>query len=168
MRRTLRLLLAGQVPDRDHLKGSCLGIATPGPDSSTGLFGIIQPGEATVGMALRSNSTEMPAPRNCATIASSSGRGNSPSKLYCHCQSTPKKTVEPFRAPPVDSSSKNIRQRPTLPRGFPRSTIGSGGLNFRVRDGNGCDPSDIATGNSSSIAALIQRAMRAYEGKIDF
>ena len=41
---------------------------------------------------------------------------------------------------------KKIRQRPTLPRGFPRSTIGSGGLNFRVRDGNGCDPSDIATG----------------------
>jgi hypothetical protein len=43
--------------------------------------------------------------------------------------------------------SKKIRQRPTLPRGFPRSTIGSGGLNFRVRDGNGWDPSDIATGN---------------------
>ena len=42
--------------------------------------------------------------------------------------------------------SKKIRQRPTLPRGFPRSTIGSGGLNFRVRDGNGWDPSDIATG----------------------
>src|SRR5437868_8306003 len=30
----------------------------------------------------------------------------------------------------------------------PCSTIGSGGLNFRVRDGNGWDPSDIATGNS--------------------
>src|SRR5882672_1030822 len=43
-------------------------------------------------------------------------------------------------------ASKKIRRRPTLPRGFPRSTIGSGGLNFRVRDGNGCDPSDIATG----------------------
>ena len=54
------------------------------------------------------------------------------------------------RKPPVPrgqrGSSKKIRQRPTLPRGFPRSTIGSGGLNFRVRDGNGCDPSDIATG----------------------
>src|SRR5438132_1093752 len=52
--------------------------------------------------------------------------------------------------PPDRSKAKwglqNIRQRPTLPRGFPRSTIGSGGLNFRVRDGNGCDPSDIATG----------------------
>jgi hypothetical protein len=45
-------------------------------------------------------------------------------------------------------AEKKIRQRPTLPRGLPRSTIGSGGLNFRVRDGNGCDPSDIATGKS--------------------
>ena len=32
----------------------------------------------------------------------------------------------------------------------PCSTIGSGGLNFRVRDGNGWDPSDIATGNLGS------------------
>ena len=47
--------------------------------------------------------------------------------------------------------SKRIRQRPTLPRGFPRSTIGSGGLNFRVRDGNGWDPSDIATGKSATV-----------------
>ena len=44
---------------------------------------------------------------------------------------------------------QKTRRRPTLPRGFPRSTIGSGGLNFRVRDGNGCDPSDIATGKAS-------------------
>jgi hypothetical protein len=29
----------------------------------------------------------------------------------------------------------------------PHSTIGAGGLNFRVRDGNGCDPSALATGN---------------------
>ena len=55
----------------------------------------------------------------------------------------------------VDSRpSKKIRQRPTLPRGFPRSTIGSGGLNFRVRDGNGWDPSDIATGKTGQF---IQR-----------
>ena len=39
------------------------------------------------------------------------------------------------------------RQRPTLPRSCPRSTIGAGGLNFRVRDGNGCFPSAMATGN---------------------
>src|SRR5688572_24336988 len=29
----------------------------------------------------------------------------------------------------------------------PHSTIGAGGLNFRVRDENGCDSSAIATGN---------------------
>src|SRR6476619_3284052 len=38
-----------------------------------------------------------------------------------------------------------FRRRPTLPRSSPRSTIGSGGLDFRVRDGIGYDPSDIAT-----------------------
>ena len=55
-------------------------------------------------------------------------------------------------------AKKKIRQRPTLPRGFPRSTIGSGGLNFRVRDGNGCDPSDIATGK------LATRNIRRQKG----
>ncbi len=32
-----------------------------------------------------------------------------------------------------------------LSRGSCPSTIGAGGLNFRVRDGNGCGPSAIAT-----------------------
>ena len=41
---------------------------------------------------------------------------------------------------------KLIRRLPTLPRSFPRSTIGSKRLNFRVRDGNGCDPLDKITG----------------------
>src|SRR5881409_210497 len=31
-------------------------------------------------------------------------------------------------------------QRPTLPPTYAGSTIGAEGLNFRVRDGNGCDP----------------------------
>ncbi len=48
-----------------------------------------------------------------------------------------------FRA----SGLHRLRRRPTLPHGLPCSTMGSGGLNFRVRDGNGCGPSDIATGN---------------------
>src|SRR5690606_19410936 len=39
---------------------------------------------------------------------------------------------------------KKPRQRPTLPQSRPCSTIGPGGLYFRVRDGNGCDPSGIA------------------------
>ena len=37
------------------------------------------------------------------------------------------------------------RQRPTLPPSRPGSTIGAGGLNFRVRDGTGCLPSAMAT-----------------------
>ena len=40
-----------------------------------------------------------------------------------------------------------FRRRPTLPGGYPPSTIGAGGLNFRVRDGNGCDSAAMATGN---------------------
>ncbi len=39
----------------------------------------------------------------------------------------------------------NSRRRPTLPHSYPCSTIGPEGLNFRVRDGNGCDPLGIAT-----------------------
>ena len=39
----------------------------------------------------------------------------------------------------------NSRRRPTLPHSYPCSTIGPERLNFRVRDGNGCDPLGIAT-----------------------
>ena len=38
-----------------------------------------------------------------------------------------------------------FRRRPTLPQGLPSSTIGAGGLNYCVRNGNRCDPSAIAT-----------------------
>jgi hypothetical protein len=40
------------------------------------------------------------------------------------------------------------RQRPTLPLTRVSSTIGAKGLNFRVRNGNGCFPSAMVTGNS--------------------
>ena len=46
-----------------------------------------------------------------------------------------------------------IRRRPTLPGGLPPSTIGAGGLNCRVRHGNGCDPAALATGNLLSTWA---------------
>src|SRR5688572_26828289 len=45
---------------------------------------------------------------------------------------------------------KKSRQRPTLPPGCPDSTIGAGGLNGRVRNGNGCDPSAMVTGMNLS------------------
>src|SRR4030095_5569888 len=38
------------------------------------------------------------------------------------------------------------RQRPTLPYSSPYSTIGGSRLNFRVRNGNGCDPAPMTTG----------------------
>ena len=43
---------------------------------------------------------------------------------------------------------KKSRQRPTLPRSHPRSTIGARELNFRVRDGIGWDLSAIVTGKT--------------------
>ena len=55
------------------------------------------------------------------------------------------KTTKPPTASAIGGASK-IRRRPTLPGGFPPSTIGAGGLNFRVRDGIGWDPSAMVTG----------------------
>src|SRR5262249_47759875 len=45
---------------------------------------------------------------------------------------------------------EKLRRRPTLPGGLPPSTIGAGGLNCRVRDGNGGDTAAMATGNPLS------------------
>ena len=39
-------------------------------------------------------------------------------------------------------------QRPTAPPPYGGSTIGAGGLNGRVRNGNGCDPSAITARKS--------------------
>src|SRR5947207_5046224 len=46
----------------------------------------------------------------------------------------------------VGPSLDYCRQRPTLPHSFPCSTIGGSRLNFRVRNGNGCDPAPMTTG----------------------
>src|ERR1700732_4931153 len=46
------------------------------------------------------------------------------------------------------------RRRPTFPHSYPCSIIGPTRLNFRVRDGNGCDPRGITTRN------LLARANR--------
>src|SRR5438445_12709310 len=43
------------------------------------------------------------------------------------------------------------RQRPTLPHRYQCSTIGPGGLNYRVRNGNGCGPSGIAARNINDV-----------------
>lgn len=49
------------------------------------------------------------------------------------------------RGPKAPLSACEIRRRPTLPGPLGPSTIGAGGLNFRVQNGNGCDPAAIAT-----------------------
>ena len=49
------------------------------------------------------------------------------------------------RAPRLRGSFERNRRRPTLPGALAPSTIGAGGLNCRVRDGNGCYPTAIAT-----------------------
>ena len=46
-----------------------------------------------------------------------------------------------------------IWRRPTLPGTIVPSTIGAGGLNFCVRDGNRCDPSAMATKISCQLRA---------------
>ena len=45
---------------------------------------------------------------------------------------------------------RDCRQRPTLPHSFPCSTIGGSRLNFRVRNGNGCDPAPVTTGKCAA------------------
>ena len=64
----------------------------------------------------------------------------------------------------VGLSSNNCRQRPTLPRSFPRSTIGGSRLNFRVRNGNGCDPAPVTTGILGAWGPLL-RAFRRFGGQ---
>ena len=53
------------------------------------------------------------------------------------------------RCPPPNGGHRleESRRRPTLPGGYPPSTIGAGGLNCRVRNGNGCLSAAMATGN---------------------
>ena len=46
---------------------------------------------------------------------------------------------------PSELRSRVVWQRPTLPGPCGPSTIGAGGLNCRVRDGNECVPSAIIT-----------------------
>ena len=52
------------------------------------------------------------------------------------------------RAPPPRGPFERNRRRPTLPGDRSPSTIGAGGLNFRVRNGNGCRPTAMATETS--------------------
>src|SRR6266496_5219806 len=57
------------------------------------------------------------------------------------------------------------RQRPTLPHSFPCSTIGGIRLNFRVRNGNGCDPDPMTTGKFAAWGLPPSLAVRALGDK---
>ena len=58
-------------------------------------------------------------------------------------------------APGVGLLVNGARRCPTLPRGLPRSTIGAGGLNFRVRDGSGCFPFAVAAATLWRCPAVV-------------
>ena len=54
------------------------------------------------------------------------------------------------------------RQRPTLPHSFPCSTIGGIRLNFRVRNGNGCDPDPMTTGMLAAWGPAVARCRELW------
>ncbi len=75
-------------------------------------------------------------------------------------KSRPGRAGKTRRGPPSGGPLQSeIRRRPTLPGGLPPSTIGAGGLNFRVRNGNGCDPSAIATEISCHSGDAVGRPL---------
>ena len=67
--------------------------------------------------------------------------------LNLRTHSYPRRRAKGTRISPSPLQRDKFRRRPTLPGSFPPSTIGAGSLNFRVRNGNGCDPAAMVTGN---------------------
>ena len=55
------------------------------------------------------------------------------------------------------------RLRPTFPGSFPPSIIGSEGLNYCVRDGNRCNPNDIATRFFAKISNVPSKLNNAFK-----
>jgi hypothetical protein len=63
--------------------------------------------------------------------------------------------------------SNGARRCPTLPRGLPRSTIGAGGLNFRVRNGSGCFPFAVAAATLwSCVAGVVAVSPEPHSGRV--
>src|SRR5438874_13042894 len=70
-------------------------------------------------------------------------------QVACRVQTKTPDTVGRF-------CSYYCRQRPTLPHSFPCSTIGGSRLNFRVRNGNGCDPAPMTTGKLVCLGSRLR------------
>ena len=58
-----------------------------------------------------------------------------------------------------------IRQCPTLPWIITHSTIGAEGLNFRVRNGIGCDPLATTTGNLMNAIKYRMRPLHIQDAR---
>src|SRR5205823_10239027 len=77
-------------------------------------------------------------------------------RKLCGWRSLP---IEKRRAETTIVSARDYcRQRPTLPHSFPCSTIGGIRLNFRVRNGNGCDPDPMTTGKLGCLGSCLRGA----------
>src|SRR5690606_7223254 len=61
---------------------------------------------------------------------------------------------------------KVFRHGPTLPPGRPGSTIGAGGLNGRVRNGNGCGPSARRTGKRENLCLGASLHLESCTGQV--
>lgn len=70
-----------------------------------------------------------------------------PRAARAHAKDKMEKARESRGARSLELLWEKSRRRPTLPHGYPCSTIGSEELNFRVRDGIGCGLFEITTGN---------------------
>ena len=81
--------------------------------------------------------------------------GKHPRKLWIRSKLPPQKNTPDVQ---LDHPGYeiNFRRRPTLPLSFPSSTIGAKELNFRVRDGNGCDLFAIATEKLKALKSQVQ------------
>src|ERR671916_567376 len=64
----------------------------------------------------------------------------------------------------VALNSVNVRRRPTLPRPPGRSTIGAGGLNFQVRNGDWVFPRRYGHRNSIEISTNHSAVTTSHQG----
>ena len=69
-----------------------------------------------------------------------SGPSTYPHTVFPLTQTEPAHTAVRAASVTEATLTHDVRRRPTLPRGPPRSTIGAEELNFRVRNGTGCFP----------------------------